>query len=337
MPESTHPDPDHDGQADVERWLIDGHTALIRDLTAAVNLEAGLRDATLPARHTDLVADLTQALDLDAGLAAILPTTQTPTAPSPEQPTPGRPEQATTTGLEQLLRWLADQGAGYRLANRAQPWLDLLDAYIRVLTCYETTTLALDRRSALDLALARDIARASDLANDLANDLASSRARARARPLANALASASDLANDLASTRARPLANDLASASDLASRLAGASTLANVLARTLAKDLARTLANDFARNLDLARDRHIKLGRTHDRLKELRHDFTGEDLRHVDLTDVTLEGVRWDEATQWPARWQDTIRASSTPHPDGGWQIGPGGLYDPADRVQLEI
>ncbi|MGB6161021.1 MAG: WD40 repeat domain-containing protein [Pseudonocardiaceae bacterium] len=62
----------------LDRWLADQYRALVNDLTAALDLEAGLREVMIPARHADLVADLRDVLGLEAGLSAIVPATPDP-------------------------------------------------------------------------------------------------------------------------------------------------------------------------------------------------------------------------------------------------------------------
>ena len=77
-----------EGQAEMDRWLAGRHAELIRDLATTLDLDTGLRDATLPAQHAALVADLGRILDLDAGLAAVLP------VPAPPAVTPHPPSNA---------------------------------------------------------------------------------------------------------------------------------------------------------------------------------------------------------------------------------------------------
>ncbi|MGH3924147.1 MAG: hypothetical protein ACRDTT_14995, partial [Pseudonocardiaceae bacterium] len=69
----------------LDRWLADQHHALVNDLAAALDLEAGLREAMIPARHADLVADIRDVLDVEAGLSAIVSAT-------PDDPSEGDPE-----------------------------------------------------------------------------------------------------------------------------------------------------------------------------------------------------------------------------------------------------
>lgn len=57
----------------LDRWLAEQHHALVTDLSATLDLEAGLREAMIPARHANLIADLCDVLDVEAGLSAIVP------------------------------------------------------------------------------------------------------------------------------------------------------------------------------------------------------------------------------------------------------------------------
>jgi hypothetical protein len=57
----------------VEDWLQERHSALIIDLTDALDLNIGLCEATIPGQHHKLVTDLAGVLNLEAGLAAIMP------------------------------------------------------------------------------------------------------------------------------------------------------------------------------------------------------------------------------------------------------------------------
>ena len=46
----------------VDRWLTDQRRAMVDDLATTLDLDVGLREATIPTRHTDLVADLRDVL-----------------------------------------------------------------------------------------------------------------------------------------------------------------------------------------------------------------------------------------------------------------------------------
>ncbi|MGH3866771.1 MAG: TIR domain-containing protein, partial [Pseudonocardiaceae bacterium] len=79
----------------LDRWLADQYRALVTDLTTALDLEAGLREAMIPARHADLVADLRDVLDVEAGLSAIVPATPDPALEADSEP--WRIEESTSS------------------------------------------------------------------------------------------------------------------------------------------------------------------------------------------------------------------------------------------------
>jgi S-DNA-T family DNA segregation ATPase FtsK/SpoIIIE len=56
----------------VDGWVAGQHRALVHDLAATLDLEAGLREATIPARHAALRAELNTALDVEDGLSEIM-------------------------------------------------------------------------------------------------------------------------------------------------------------------------------------------------------------------------------------------------------------------------
>jgi DNA segregation ATPase FtsK/SpoIIIE, S-DNA-T family len=55
----------------VAAWVAGQHHALVRDLATTLDLEAGIREATIPARHTALAADVNGVLDVEGGLSEI--------------------------------------------------------------------------------------------------------------------------------------------------------------------------------------------------------------------------------------------------------------------------
>jgi hypothetical protein len=95
---------------DPDRWLADRHEELVNDLTGELDLEAGLRDATLPGRHQEFVAEVADSLDLDRGLAAILDVTD-------EEPAPAS-RAADPVTVDELTRLLAGIHPARRLAVR---------------------------------------------------------------------------------------------------------------------------------------------------------------------------------------------------------------------------
>ncbi|MBM2615504.1 hypothetical protein JIG36_07985 [Actinoplanes sp. LDG1-06] len=63
---------------DPDRWLADRHEEFAGALSDALDLDAGLRDATLTRRHDEFVAGVAGSLDLDRGLAAITSARRSP-------------------------------------------------------------------------------------------------------------------------------------------------------------------------------------------------------------------------------------------------------------------
>jgi S-DNA-T family DNA segregation ATPase FtsK/SpoIIIE len=56
----------------VRAWVAGQHRDLVHDLAATLDLEAGIREATIPARHAVLAADVNGVLDVEGGLSEIM-------------------------------------------------------------------------------------------------------------------------------------------------------------------------------------------------------------------------------------------------------------------------
>jgi S-DNA-T family DNA segregation ATPase FtsK/SpoIIIE len=57
--------------AAVGAWVTGEHRVLVHDLATTLDLEAGVREATIPARHAALAYDLNEALNIEDGLSEI--------------------------------------------------------------------------------------------------------------------------------------------------------------------------------------------------------------------------------------------------------------------------
>lgn len=174
----------------LDQWFADQHHHLVTDTTAALDVEAGLREALIPARHRDIVADLGSSLDVEAGLAAIVPSTPDETS-STEPSTSDAPtaDTALVTGtspseaaagqteLDALLRGLIQAAPSWSPSTR-----------LAIRACLQFTPEALATARALerDLALVRDLDIDLDLARAL--DRALDGVRVRALHLDRALA-----------------------------------------------------------------------------------------------------------------------------------------------------
>jgi hypothetical protein len=171
-----------------------------------------------------------------------------------------------------------------------------------------------------------------------------------ARRLAHALADARGFTDlgDLgqAGDLARTLDAALAHAHDCVARLRyspgcvddiaraigdGPAKIGDVL-RTIDLDRALLLAQARVTSLALALAGEIGTGSTLSSievsdaspLRDLVNDMAGADLRDVDLSRVTLDGVRWSDGTRWPARWVKHIRRHSVEVGEGVYEYRPG-------------
>jgi hypothetical protein len=343
----------------LDQWLADQHRHTVTDLAATLDLEAGLREAMIPVRHANLVADLGGILDVEAGLSAIVPTAPdlTPHEPEPNasryatdaelpttegfetDPNQASPDPTSLTDLEGLVRVAASRSPSTRLVMRNCPTFNLARDIVGDID----STLDIDRdRAGRDLAHAfnlararareidRDIDRALDIdrdidraRRDLAHAFNLARARANARDIDHALASASrDIDHALASA-SRDIDHDFY----------------RVLVGVLVRARARALDIDHALvsascdlDLDLVRDLALDLARDLDRTTRLvadfyhaLNDFTGADLRSVDLAGISLDGLRWSTATQWPSQWGEQVRRDSVQIGDELFEVRAGG------------
>ncbi|MGC5266696.1 hypothetical protein ACPXCO_37415 [Streptomyces cyaneofuscatus] len=100
---------------------------------------------------------------------------------------------------------------------------------------------------------------------------------------------------------------------------AGAQQLTDALraAHSTAGQLAAATPRAARRTLTRLTD---DLGHAQELLEHACHDVRGADLRAADPTHLYLGGLRWDSATQWPAPWDEQIRATSDPV-NGGHRI----------------
>jgi hypothetical protein len=343
----TPPDP-RPGSADHRLNALDD--ALLAELTAHLDVEAGLRDVLLHAHSADSARTLGRLLDIEAGLAAILPTRpQLPRLPAP-RPGSGHRSLPLLRTLSAPDRLVLRNDLVLAVAALALE-LDLARAHTHDLDLGLASALALDRTHALARALnhtrtlARDLAHDLDRAHDLAHDLNETLAQnlaldhtlahnlsrddnlARVRARARAL----DLALDLAHEHACAIDLDLAHNLNLNLNHARAFDDLNS-ARSRAHDHAHALAQDldigYNRDLTplLMRQAAVRISETVHRavtaadVPELLvegaagafDDFTDADLSNADLSNTDLSGIRWTQATRWPESLDtDQLRRAS--------------------------
>jgi hypothetical protein len=265
-------------------WLTDRFRTLAADLAATLDLDAGLREALIPARRDDLISDLTGVLDVEAGLAAIVSTA--PAARVADKPAQG------SLPLEVVVRSLSSVAPATRLALRRQ-----IRGLARMLA------LARIRDLATSLVSKWDADRGADFVDAVVE--------AYALVLAGTSVHA-ELDEILAATRARIVADTAEHARYLVN------TGVYVRARDDARDVARKLG--IAGELHIANIRRDDITT----LTSAADDFTGADLRQAHLRGVPLEGLRWSESTRWPDGWAEPIRRASVPIASGVYEIRPG-------------
>jgi hypothetical protein len=171
-------------------------------------------------------------------------------------------------------------------------------------------------------------------------------ARANGRSLTNALVRTRTRTLTDALVRARDRAHEFAAALGLDNAITAADVRFGALtvAYVLADDFANAAATALDRDLDLARDVALDVGRvismaldmpypfhvgspsdrTVGRLLSIADDFTEADLRHVNLTGVALEGLRWSVRTLWPDQWRERIERDTVPLGGELYEIRPG-------------
>lgn len=299
------------------------HAATARDLGRLLDVEAGLREVLVAVEHDATGRSLD--LDVEAGLAAIVPEADPPAPPADATPPAGR-----TAGLVATLLLALDTPS--RLALRTHPAIDVLGTALEIGSALDR---AHDLVRALDPARYPGHERANDLARDLERALARTGARHRdddaaldndhLRNLDHALNRDIDRARDLARTLADWLGHDHGRivADALARNLGSTRELARNLARGFAHD--HTLPPDFSVRLDLDLDGDRDLGIRARALDLARHDFTTADLRGIDLSGLSLVGLRWSAATRWPSEeWRSQALLDSTELAGGVYEIRSG-------------
>lgn len=218
--------------------------------------------------------------------------------------------------------------------------------------------LANDRDRDRDRARALDRGRARVLARDLARVLDLDRALATAVQGTDEVSRALDRDPAFALARARDLASDFAFA--LARDLALDRDLAPILDLVLDRDLASAVILERARDLDRARVLNLVIRRDLDRasrhdlalalalngahtaarardLDRAMIDFTVADLRDADLTGLSLTGIRWSRATQWPPAWAERVEQASVEVEPGIFEIRGGTAHTDASTALVGV
>ncbi|WP_329344529.1 hypothetical protein OG866_41040 [Streptomyces sp. NBC_00663] len=73
------------------------------------------------------------------------------------------------------------------------------------------------------------------------------------------------------------------------------------------------IAQDLIDDLTQGCDQADALAKAVAEVERASSDFVGADLSTAKLDGVRLEGILWDDTTQWPREWEDLIRRASLP------------------------
>ncbi|NUR38564.1 MAG: hypothetical protein HOV73_00580, partial [Streptomyces sp.] len=73
------------------------------------------------------------------------------------------------------------------------------------------------------------------------------------------------------------------------------------------------IAQDLIDDLTQGCDQADALAKAVAEVERASSDFVGADLSTAKLDGVRLEGILWDDTTQWPGEWEDLIRRASLP------------------------
>jgi hypothetical protein len=129
----------------------------------------------------------------------------------------------------------------------------------------------------------------------------------------------------LTDTLDRHLYRNRAHAAAASREIAGELDNALTLVGSLPRDIALALTRFVTDAMDVDDTLGVALTLVHDTV----NDFSGLDLRTLDLTGVSLSGVRWSAKTQWPAGRRAEIQRNSV-------LIGPG-LFEIRDGLRWTI
>lgn len=285
-----------------DRRLRNWHADSRYDLASCLDLDAGLDEVLIASRHGNLVADVATALDIDEGLAAILPLTRS-----------GENVLDLAGHTSPFYTFLGAYAAGFALRRPterllARVWLPLLWLpAVRHLTAFTDRVYGfareVDSGEDLDRSEVGDFARDIDRSYDLEVDMSLRR---------------DSLVNSVYGLLSNP-ARIYGIVEEFTVTLRWSLGQALYYSRDMEPSFVVALSRDLA--YDPLYARAHDLGRAVALLEEAATSMSGADFTDLDLQGIPLEGVRWTEATRWPATWADRIRCNSVLIGPGLWEI----------------
>jgi len=294
--------------ATLDRELTRRYSALRDDLAATLDIEAGLREALIPANHQTLVADLRETLDIEAGLAAIVPEAR---------PVPAlHPTDAGLVDGGEPLRFLRGLSLPTRWSLR---------------TAILTGGLEASYRTARELSICVSAVGAEAENVDPSGfywidmhaprfDHLDHHNAACQHAMAAAIALLRESSSPVEAGSFKVLATHWADLEDTVN-----TTLGNV--RMMIKKyecgaLAESELLNFVSGR-LALDIHHLAQLLAVEINAL-NNFTEDDLRDQGLEKIHLDGLRWSLATQFPPDWLEEIDRNSVPIGNGVFEVQQG-------------
>jgi hypothetical protein len=311
----------------LERWEAEQRAALAADLAAALDVDAGLREALLGRHHAAVAGDVAERLDVDGGLAAILPTTGRETAVAYDHPPSSLPRPEAP--VSQVAEIVGARAPAERLVIRDDPRIEGLGVVFAVVHAHALA----EQLTVIDRSRVRTLSEVVERAHEMVLRLTRSNpakgqvglAAARPGMVAAGLIDvlrlldgvAQDGEADIRRVRAR-LSYLIEATSELAVAVRGwASPSYPVGAFPVSLDVFADV------DLEEAAFAEDSEARSFDReLEAARNDFTTADLSRVDLAPVRLGRLRWSERTRWPsAAWRDLVRDRSVEVERGVYEV----------------
>ncbi|MFI9503607.1 hypothetical protein [Nocardia sp. NPDC052566] len=299
----------------VNDWLDQQHQSLLANLATRLDIEAGLRETLIPQRHAEFLGTIRRVLDIEAGLAAIVPV--------PLQPA-SRAAPATTDSLVELCTELTTLPIEVRLELRIAYAPRVDDALIHV----------------------HDVIAAviSILRHPVLQDLDHSSHRGLHDFEAHVWCGIKRVDQNLAEVRVTLLQEVFERVWSVPHSVfvglpAAWATHLRKLFRSMVHDidcassgfessLLQGISRPNAQWIPVVRAAGGRvrvvtstLARGLADLEDVLNNFSGEDLRAVDLAGVQLSRLRWSATTQWPEHWREQIQRDSFPVGHGIFEI----------------
>ncbi|MEV6562300.1 hypothetical protein AB0M22_41715 [Nocardia sp. NPDC051756] len=308
-----------DGEA-LDFWLGWQRQALLSNIAAHLDLEAGLRETLIQVRHVELVTSLRGVLDLEAGLAAIMPAARL--APPPPLPDNSLLDDAAVLELGPSFQAMPLM---VRLELRHVCAAGMEDAMLQARRMADTFVSTSTHPLFQEGGVGSHGWRLSEFEIDMYSGIkrleeGTSRIAELLSPLL-VEENSSQLLDGIDSTAMQWLQRTRLVLRASVRRLGSASQMFRCAVERRAWRPTATWLDDArgaARTVHKIIDH---FARELLNIEQVLNNFTGEDLRAIDLDGVRLAGVCWSTETLWPEAWREQIEHDSFPIGDGVFEI----------------